>query len=189
MAEKAAQADAWGGYVPKRIVLMGVSGSGKSSIGRAFAPLVQACYFDGDSFHPQSNIDKMTEGAALKDEDRWPWLKKVGETLASGDRRVIVSCSALKRIYRDCIRDVAGSGVVFVYLSGNRELLASRMSSRSGHFMPEFLLDSQYADLQPPEKDETSITVDVILPIEIVIRNIYEKLQSMIRLSVNTALL
>lgn len=188
MAEKAAQTDTPGSYVPKRVVLMGVSGSGKSSIGRALAPMVQACYFDGDSFHPQSNIDKMTKGAALKDDDRWPWLKKVGETLASGDSRVIVGCSALKRIYRDCIRDVAGSGVVFVHLSGNHELLASRMSSRSGHFMPESLLDSQYADLQPPEKDETSITVDVNLPIEIVVRKIYEKLQSVIRPRINTVL-
>lgn len=166
-------------YVPTRIVLMGVSGSGKSSIGKILAPLIDGTYSDGDGFHPQQNIDKMVGGTPLTDEDRWPWLKQVGEALASAEKRLVIGCSALKRLYRDSIREVAGNAVVFVHLSGSRQLLASRMSLRKGHFMPESLLDSQFADLQPPEKEEVSITVDVEPSVEEIAHSIAERVHSM----------
>jgi gluconokinase len=153
-----------GGCDPLRLVLMGVAGSGKTSVGLALAALVGARYLDGDDLHPPANIAKMAAGTALTDADRAPWLAAVGDLLAPPGRR-IVGCSALKRSYRDIIRSHAHAPVIFVHLAGSRALIGARMAARQGHFMPESLLDSQFATLEPPGPEEGAITVDIALPL------------------------
>lgn len=147
--------------MPRRIVLMGVAGCGKSAVGAALAERLDATYLDGDDLHPEGNIAKMSRGEPLTDDDRWPWLTLVGQKLAEPDGILILGCSALKRRYREHIRKEAGAPVTFVHLSGSRELIAARMSARSGHFMPTILIDSQFAALEPPAADENAITVDI----------------------------
>lgn len=138
---------------------MGVSGSGKSSIGVLLAKALCFEFKDGDDLHPQANKNKMSSGVPLTDEDRWPWLNLVGLTLAMPGGAV-VACSALKRVYRDKIRETAPN-TVFVHLTGSRELLAERLGNRKNHFMPPALLDSQLATLEPLEADEIGLTVNV----------------------------
>ena len=145
----------------RRIVLMGVAGCGKSVVGAALAARLGAVYFDGDDLHPPQNIAKMSSGEPLTDDDRWPWLTEVGKMLGEAGGVIIVSCSALKRRYRDHIRAQAGAPVTFVHLSGSKELITSRMSARTGHFMPTSLIDSQFAALEPPASDEKSVAVDI----------------------------
>lgn len=152
------------GSDPLRLVLMGVAGCGKSSVGAALAPLLDAVYLDGDDLHPPENIAKMAAGIPLDDTDRAPWLHLCGQQFVPVPR-LILGCSALKRAYRDILRDAAGAPVRFVHLAGSRELIAARMSSRPGHFMPPALLDSQFAALEPPGDDEGAVTVDIALPL------------------------
>jgi gluconokinase len=159
-----------------RLVLMGVAGSGKSSVGEGLAAKIGARYFDGDDLHPKANIDKMSRGEALTDDDRWPWLTLVGEALAKADGTLIIGCSALKRIYRDHIRLKAQGPVIFVHLSGSRAVISGRMGARTGHFMPTTLLDSQFAALEPPADDEHAITVDIDQSLEGVVAEIAAKL-------------
>ena len=147
--------------MPRRIVLMGVAGCGKSAVGAALAERLDATYLDGDDLHPEGNIAKMSRGEPLTDDDRWPWLTLVGQKLAEPDGILILGCSALKRRYREHIRKEAGAPVTFVHLAGSRELIAARMSARSGHFMPTTLIDSQFAALEPPAAGENAITVDI----------------------------
>jgi carbohydrate kinase (thermoresistant glucokinase family) len=143
-----------------RVVVMGVSGSGKSTVGRAVADALGAPFVDGDDLHPAANVAKMAAGIPLTDADRVPWLRAVGRTLADGDDAgVVVACSALKRSYRDLIRDEA-PGTVFAELDGPRELLQKRMI-RPGHFMPVSLLDSQLATLEPLQADEAGLRLDI----------------------------
>ncbi|CAL9392287.1 gluconate kinase [Streptomyces sp. DH-12] len=146
---------------PRVLVVMGVAGTGKTTIGPLLAARLGVPYAEGDDFHPQSNIAKMSAGTPLTDDDRWPWLDAIGDW-AQGRAGLggVVSCSALKRSYRDRLR-AAAPGVVFVHLTGDRALVEDRMSQRQGHFMPTALLDSQFATLQPLEPDETGIAVDV----------------------------
>lgn len=160
-----------------RIVLMGVAGCGKSSVGEALAIRLGAVYLDGDDLHPPANIEKMSRGEALTDEDRWPWLTRVGQALAEPGSIRIVGCSSLKRRYRDLIREEAGWPVVFVHLSGSKALIAGRMNGRAGHFMPTSLLDSQFAALEPPTPDEVAITVDIDQPLESLVGDIVTKLE------------
>lgn len=145
------------------LVLMGVSGCGKTTVAALLSELLGWTFEEGDALHPQANIDKMAAGHPLTDEDRWPWLERVAgwvnESLDAGENGLI-TCSALKRSYRDVINR-RGSGVVFVYLAGSRETIAARLVSRHGHFMPSSLLDSQFADLEEPAADEPEIRVDV----------------------------
>lgn len=140
-----------------RIVLMGVAGCGKSSVGAALSALLAMPYVDGDDLHPAPNVAKMAAGTPLTDDDRWPWLDACTETLARGN--VILGCSALKRAYRDRLR--RAGGVRFVHLSGPRDLIAARMAQRSGHYMPLSLLDSQFAALEPPSADEDALTIPI----------------------------
>lgn len=143
-----------------RVVVMGVSGSGKSTVGRAVADALGASFVDGDDLHPAANVAKMAAGIPLTDADRAPWLRAVGRTLADGDDAgMVVACSALKRSYRDLIRDEA-PGTVFAELDGPRELLQERMI-RPGHFMPASLLDSQLATLEPLQADEAGLRLDI----------------------------
>ncbi|MDN0196011.1 gluconokinase [Streptomyces sp. S.PNR 29] len=146
---------------PHVVVVMGVAGTGKTTIGPLLAARLGVPYAEGDDFHPPANIDKMSAGVPLTDEDRWPWLDALG-SWAHGRAGLggVVSCSALKRSYRDRLR-AAAPGLVFVHLTGDRALIEDRMSHRQGHFMPTALLDSQFATLQPLQADETGVAVDV----------------------------
>lgn len=153
------------------VVVMGVSGSGKTTVARALAERLGWPFAEADDFHPPANIEKMTAGTALTDEDRWPWLEAVRDWLtarASDGQGAVVTCSALKRSYRDLLR-TSGGRVLFLHLTGERDVLASRMGGRSGHFMPSSLLDSQLATLQPLGGDEPGLGASVLLgPEEIV---------------------
>ena len=141
------------------IVVMGVSGSGKSTVGAALAQRLRVPFADADDFHPPANVAKMTAGEALNDDDRWPWLDAIGEWLAANDAGVM-TCSALKRPYRDVLRRHRPD-VEFVHLHGDREVITRRQATRPGHFMPASLLDSQFATLEPLEDDERGFVVDV----------------------------
>jgi gluconokinase len=146
---------------PHVVVVMGVAGTGKTTIGPLLAARLGVPYAEGDDFHPPANIHKMTAGTPLTDEDRRPWLDAIGEW-AHGRAGLggVVSSSALKRSYRDRLR-AAAPGVVFVHLTGDRALIEERMAHRQGHFMPTALLDSQFATLQPLEADEAGVAVNV----------------------------
>ena len=147
-----------------RVVIMGVAGCGKSSVGAALSAALGVTYVDGDDLHPAANVDKMRRGVALSDDDRWPWIGQVAACLQNS-APVIVGCSALKRAYRDRIRGGVQGEVAFVHLSGDRDLIAARMAQRQGHYMPLSLLDSQFAALEPPGQDEAfTVTIDQPLP-------------------------
>lgn len=142
------------------LVVMGVSGSGKSTVGAAIAQRLRVPFADADDFHPEANIAKMTAGQALDDRDREPWLEAIGEWLETHLDGGVMSCSALKRSYRDELRRHA-SEVTFLHLEGSREVIAARQASRPGHFMPASLLDSQFATLEPLQRDERGTVIDV----------------------------
>jgi gluconokinase len=144
------------------VVVMGVSGCGKSSIGRALARRLDVPFIEGDALHPAENVAKMAAGTPLDDHDRWPWLEKVGQALAETRQSggAVAACSALKLIYRDKLREAAGADLVFIFMSGSRRLLTRRMKARKGHFMPASLLDSQLATLEPPSAPESFVTID-----------------------------
>src|SRR4051812_13765136 len=145
------------------LVVMGVSGSGKTTIGALLAGRMQWTYAEADDFHPPANVAKMAAGRPLDDEDRWPWLAAIGawidERRAAGEPGV-VTCSALKRSYRDLLRQGRPEARV-VYLHGSRELIAGRLVARHGHFFKAELLDTQFADLEEPAPDEDVLTVSV----------------------------
>jgi gluconokinase len=164
---------------PIVLVLMGVSGCGKSTVAALLAGELDWPFEEGDSLHPQANIDKMAAGHALDDEDRWPWLEKVAEWVEEcldEGRSGIITCSSLKRSYRDIINR-RGHGVEFVYLAGSKELISERLAARHGHFMPSSLLDSQFATLEEPTADEPSIRVEVGPAAHVIADQIREMLQ------------
>jgi gluconokinase len=150
------------------VVTMGVSGSGKTTVARGVAARLGWDVLEGDSFHPPSNVAKMSKGIPLDDADRWPWLHAIARAidaeLAAG-RSSVVTCSALKRSYRDILIGPR-KNVALVYLQGSHALLAERMRNRAGHFMPPSLLDSQLATLEEPTPEEAPITVAVAPPPE-----------------------
>ncbi|WP_027997364.1 gluconokinase [Sinorhizobium arboris] len=154
---------------PGSIVVMGVSGSGKSSVGEAIAEAYGRPFLEGDALHPSENIRKMSEGIPLTDDDRWPWLAAIGEKLASREP-IIVSCSALKRSYRDKLRESAPNELAFVFLCGSEAVLAERMRHRTGHFMPTSLLQTQLATLEDPTGEVKTIAVDVAQPLAEIVR-------------------
>ena len=147
-----------------RVVLMGVAGCGKSSVGAALAQRLAIRYRDGDDLHTPENIAKMRAGIALGDADRWPWLDAIAQELRDNDD-LIIGCSALRRAYRDRLRAGAASGLRFVRLAENKALIATRMQQRRGHYMAPSLLDSQYATLEPPDADE-AFTVSIDQPLD-----------------------
>lgn len=151
------------------IVVMGVSGSGKSTVGAALAQRLRVPFADADDFHPAANIAKMTAGHALDDDDRYPWLEIIGDWLAQRcDTGGVMSCSALKRSYREQLRRHCPD-VQFLHLSGTPEVISRRQASRPGHFMPASLLASQFTTLEPLGADESGTTIDVDQSIDTII--------------------
>ena len=145
------------------VVVMGVSGSGKTTVGTALADALGVEYAEADNFHSPENIAKMSAGTPLTDEDRWPWLRSIAEWIREHEKTGgVVTSSALKREYRDLLR--TGGDTWFLHLNGSHELIAGRLASRKGHFMPASLLDSQLAALEPLESDEPGLVVDAADP-------------------------
>lgn len=153
------------------MIVMGVSGCGKSTVGQKLASRLDLVFIDGDDLHPKSNKDKMAAGLALNDDDRAPWLVKIGESLAASTKAgipAVIACSALKRTYRDLLRSLEPA-TVFVHLTGTPQLIQNRLDERSHEYMPPTLLASQLEILEAISADETAIEVDVALtPDEIV---------------------
>lgn len=148
-----------------RVIIMGVSGCGKTTFGEALAARLEAPFVEGDRLHPAANVAKMSAGTPLTDEDRWPWLDVVGAALAAPGSTV-GSCSALRRVYRDRLRAAAGPALHFICLMLPRSELEVRMHERRGHFMPAALLDSQLATFEPPTPAEGDVlVVDGTLPV------------------------
>ncbi len=162
------------------IVVMGVSGSGKTTVGLALAVRLGAEFLDADDLHPPENRAKMAAGHPLDDQDRLPWLHAVGQYMrdaASQGQRAIVACSALKRRYRDLLRTYVPD-VPFVYLRGTPALLEARLEGRTNHFMPRSLLSSQLADLEPLDDDEPGVTVDVDADVARIVDEVVDALTS-----------
>jgi gluconokinase len=165
--------------LPCALIVMGVSGSGKSTIAARLAERLNSVYEDGDRFHPASNVAKMSAGLPLTDEDRWPWLQAIADEIdrvCQAGGHVVIACSALKRAYRDLLvhgrRDVR-----IVFLSGTQSLIAGRLARRKDHFMPPGLLDSQFATLEPPGADENPVTVSIDASVETIVDDIVRQLR------------
>lgn len=142
-------------------MVMGVSGCGKSTVAGLLAGRLGWDLEEGDDLHPSANVAKMAAGVPLTDDDRWPWLARVAAWIrehTDAGRPGVITCSALKRAYRDVLR---GPDVVFVYLHGSKELIAARLAARHGHYMPTSLLDSQFATLEPPAGDEHALEIEI----------------------------
>jgi carbohydrate kinase (thermoresistant glucokinase family) len=165
------------GAMALHVVFMGVAGTGKSAVGRPVAERLGADYAEGDDFHPSTNIAKMSGGTPLTDEDRWPWLRALAEWTrerAAAGRPTVVTCSALRRAYRDVLREGAPD-TFFVHLVGEPALILERMSGRE-HFMPASLLDSQIATLEPLEPDEDGMTADISRPTDEIVEEVLARL-------------
>lgn len=166
--------------LPQRWVVMGVSGCGKSEVGRYLAERLGMPHVEGDTDHPPANIAKMAAGMPLNDSDRHGWLlvlkQRIDDAAAKG-ASLVLSCSALKRRYRDllCADD---PGLFFLHLQGDRDLIASRMQRRANHFMPVSLLDSQFRDLEPLQDDEHGVTVDIRFPPNALVEQVIQHIGS-----------
>jgi gluconokinase len=163
---------------PCALIMMGVSGSGKSTIADKLAERIGWRSVDGDKFHPASNIAKMSAGHPLTDEDRWPWLKAIAAEIdrsCKAGEKAVIACSALKRSYREIL--VHGrDDVRIVYLDGSQQLIAERLARRSGHFMPPGLLESQFKTLEPPDESENPVTVSIDSAPDDIVDNIIQQL-------------
>lgn len=163
---------------PRVILVMGVTSSGKSTIGEKLAETLNWTFRDADSFHPAENVAKMSSGQPLNDDDRKPWLAAIADFIDASIRDnqpAIVTCSALKRVYRDVI--IGGrSHVRLVHLVGDKELIGERMAARRNHFMPTSLLDSQFATLEPPQADENPLDIAIAAEPEVIVHSIITQL-------------
>ncbi|CAN5258064.1 gluconokinase [soil metagenome] len=159
------------------VVVMGVSGSGKSVIGRALADRLDAAFVEGDEWHPNDNRSRLCAGTALTDAQRRPWLEQIAEAVnraGVGNRLVVAACSALKKSYREHLRNLIDQKSLFLYLRGSFDLIKGRLETRTGHFMPAELLLSQFADLEEPEH---AIVIDVEDGIESIVDRAVRELQ------------
>jgi gluconokinase len=163
---------------PPRLVIMGVSGCGKSTVGQRLAQRIGVPFLEGDSLHPPRNVALMAAGTPLTDEDRAGWLDTIATRLSSlePEEGLVVSCSALKRAYRDRLR-LATPDLRFVHLHGDRALLAARLQARRHDYMPPTLLDSQLHTLETPTSDEAVLTLDIAQPLEQLVAHIEHHLQ------------
>jgi gluconokinase len=163
---------------PCALIVMGVSGSGKSTIGETLAKRLGWAYEDGDKFHPPGNVAKMSAGQPLTDDDRWPWLQAIADEidrLCAAGERVVIACSALRKVYRDIL--VHGrDDIRIVYLDGTHQLIGDRLGARKGHFMPPGLLESQFKTLEPPTDDEHPITVSIDASVDAIIDDVVRQL-------------
>lgn len=153
---------------PLYLIVMGVSGSGKSTVGQSLAEALALPYVEADDLHPTANIAKMSAGQPLNDNDRAPWLAicaDVWREAGVGSGGAVLGCSALKRAYRDRLRQDLPGDLRIVYLDGSKDLIAARMAARANHFMPTSLLDSQFAALEVPTADEGALPVDLQLSV------------------------
>jgi gluconokinase len=164
--------------IPCALVLMGVSGSGKSTIAEQLAERLSWSYEDGDKFHPPANVAKMSAGHALTDEDRWPWLQAIADEIdriCKAGQHAVIACSALKRAYRDVL--IHGrTDVRIIFLEGTKDVIARRLAQRKGHFMPPDLLDSQFKTLEAPEAAENPVTVSIDASVEAIVDDIVRQL-------------
>ena len=165
------------------MIVMGVSSCGKSSVASGLADILGAAFLDADEYHPASNIEKMSRGEALDDDDRWPWLQLFANKLAGQSGPAIGACSALKRVYREKLTEAAAEPILFIHLHGSRDLLEQRIAARTNHFMPPSLLQSQLETLEIPSSDELAITVDITGSTKQVIQLALEKLDAAAELS------
>ena len=165
---------------PCALIVMGVSGSGKSTIASHLAERLGWAFEDGDKFHPPSNVAKMSAGHPLTDEDRWPWLQAIADEvdrICESGGHVVIACSALKRAYRDVL--IHGrKDIGLVFLDGRQSLIAERMARRQNHFMPPGLLDSQFKTLERPDASEHPLTVSIDAPVETIVQDIVDKLRT-----------
>jgi gluconokinase len=164
--------------IPCALIVMGVSGSGKSTIAEKLAERLNWNFEDGDKFHPASNVAKMSAGHPLTDDDRWPWLQAIADEIdrvCKAGEHTVIACSALRRAYRDLL--VHGrSDVRIVYLKGTQELIAGRLAQRKGHFMPPGLLASQFETLEPPDRSENPVTVSIDASVDAIVDDIVRQL-------------
>ena len=160
----------------KILICMGVSGSGKTSLGHRLAAALDYPYFDGDDFHPPENVRKMSQGIPLSDDDRWAWLSALRAQivkLQTSGRGGVISCSALKQVYRDILK-AGDEAVLYVFLKGDYELIYSRMQKRAGHYMRAEMLASQFRDLEEPQD---AIQVDISRPLDVLAEEVLRKLE------------
>jgi gluconokinase len=156
------------------VVVMGVTGSGKSTVGVALAERMGVPFADADDFHSPENVAKMRAGTPLDDSDRLPWLRAISAWLATQrETGAVVTCSALKRKYRDILREEAPD-VTFLHLHGDKETVRQRVASRPGHFMPESLVQSQFDALEPLQEDEHGIVMPLDLPVDVIVTRFLE---------------
>jgi|TARA_B110000263_G_scaffold229471_1_gene223265 gluconokinase len=155
-----------------KFIIMGVTGSGKSAVGKSLSDKIGAVFVDGDDMHPEKNITKMSSGQPLTDDDRHTWLQNIGKALRDQPGIVIIACSALKKIYRDLIREMAEQEVMFLHLSGSFEMIQHRMTQRIDHFMHPSLLRSQFDILENPAWPENFIEINIAQPIETVVEEL-----------------
>ena len=166
--------------VPRRIVVMGVSGCGKSTVARALAERLALPFVEADALHPPRNVAVMASGTPLTDDDRRGWLQAVAQALSEAEPTgVVVACSALKRSYRDLLRARA-PGLLFVHLAGPQSLLADRLRSRAGHYMPVSLLQSQIDTLEPPAADENALTQDICQAPECIVETLCLQMENIV---------
>jgi len=165
---------------PLAVVVMGVCGCGKSTVGERLARELGALFIEGDAFHPPANVARMAAGIALTDADRQGWLEALAAQLADArraGRSVVLACSALKRRYRDVLR-LGAPDLRVVHLAGDRAMLAARLAARQGHYMPASLLDSQLATLETPDPDERAVTLDAGAPTDTLVQSALTQMQA-----------
>jgi len=162
---------------PRLFIVMGVSGSGKSTLASMLADAIDGNYLDGDDYHPKANIEKMSKGIALTDDDRLPWLELFAKTMAKQSNKTIGACSSLTKAYREHLTKAAGEPILFIYLDGSKALILERMSARDNHFMPSSQLDNQLETLEIPDASELALTIDIGGTSEEILSDLLNKLK------------